>query len=101
MVSIGGDPYGGWAKNFLDYWYGKRVIEAVRESEKRVRLRAEVKKNNPSMSREELNAEIRRIRNEQIDKEFDLLQKELTNAAEGIKKNKDTTKESSDKESDF
>jgi len=101
MVSIGGDPYGGWAKNFLDYWYGKRVIEAVRESEKRVRLRAEVKKNNPSMSREELNAEIRRIRNEQIDKEFDLLQKELINAAEGIKKNKDTTKESSDKESDF
>lgn len=101
MVSIGGGPYGGWAKNFLDYWYGERIIEAVRESEKRVRLRAEVKKNNPSMSREELNAEIRRISKEQLDKEFEVIDKQLLSAAEGIKKRMDKTKESSDKESDF
>ena len=101
MVSIGGDPYGGWAKKFLDYWYGKRIVEAVRESEERVRLRAEVKKNNPSMSREELNAEIRKIRNEQFDKEFDSLHKELQSVSEGIKKKRAATNESSNKENDF
>lgn len=101
MVSIGGDPYGGWAKDFLDYWYGERIVEAVRDAEKRVRLRAEVKKNNPSMSREELNAEIRRVRNEQIDKEFELIDKQLLSAAEGIRKKRDKTKETSDKESNF
>ena len=53
------------------------------------------------MSREELNAEIRRIYNEQLDKEFELIDKQLLSAAESIKKNIDKTKEQSDKESDF
>ena len=93
MVSIGGDPYGGWAKDFLDYWYGERIVEAVRDAEKRVRLRAEVKKNNPSMSREELNAEIRRILEEQSNKRLDLLEKELLSATERFRKNREKTEE--------
>ena len=61
MVSFGGGPNSPWAKKFSDYWYGERVYEVMRETEEIANVIAEVRRKNPSMSREERRDEVSRI----------------------------------------